>query len=208
MKKLIALILLLALFAASVFGCKSEMPKEDKTPESSEDKTPEGSEDKTPEGSEEKIYESIDFTPKGYVRNPLNLKYPDKANVFIIESVDELSAFDPDNVLNLKDNYTSDFFETKVLFFFMFDHRSSAEFIEFSAIIEKDGKLYPVMTGYENCDPGALGTDDGQGDLHYAEISRDDIADTGELLVINTYGEGYGIMDYKPLDGKLVKEGN
>jgi hypothetical protein len=67
MKKLIALILLLALFAASVFGCKSEMPKEDKTPESSEDKTP--------EGSEEKIYESIDFTHKGYVHNPLNLRY-------------------------------------------------------------------------------------------------------------------------------------
>lgn len=205
MKKLISLILLLSLLAVSVFGCKSEMPKEDKTPESSEDKTPEGSEDKTPEGSEEKIYESIDFTHKGYVHNPLNLRYPD---VFIIESVDELSAFDPDNVLNLKDNYTSDFFETKALFFFEFEHRSSSRFIEFSAIIEKDGKLYPVMTGYQNCDPGALGTDDGNNDLHYAEISRDDIADTGELLVINTYGEGYGIMDYKPLDGKLVKEGN
>ena len=200
MKKLIALILLLALFAVSVFGCKPEMPKEDKTPE--------GSEDKTPEGSEEKIYESIDFTPKGYVRNPLNLKFPAKADVFILKSADELSAFDPDNVLDLKDKYTSEFFETKVLFFFEFEHRSSAEFIEFSAIIEKDGKLYPVMTGYEDCDPGALGTDDGQSDLHYAEISRDDIADTGELLVINTYGEGYDIMDYKPLDGKLVKEGN
>ena len=115
MKKLIALILLLALFASSVFGCKSEMPKEDKTPE--------GSEDKTPEGSEEKIYESIDFTPKGYLRNPLNLKFPAKADVFILKSADELSAFDPDNVLNLKDNYTSDFFETKALFFFEFEHR-------------------------------------------------------------------------------------
>ena len=202
MKKLISFILLLALFAASVFGCTSETPNDEPNKDTQDDIK---EEDKTPEGSEEKIYESIDFTHKGYVHNPLNLRYPD---VFIIESVDELSAFDPDNVLNLKDNYTSDFFETKALFFFEFEHRSSSRFIEFSAIIEKDGKLYPVMTGYQDCDPGALGTDDGNNDLHYAEISRDDIADTGELLVINTYGEGYGIMDYKPLDGKIVKKEN
>ena len=192
MKNTVLLILLLALLSVSMLGCVSEIP----------------SEDKTLEEQEEKIYESIDFTPKGYMRNPLNLKFPAKADVFVLKSADELSAFDPDNVLDLKDKYTSDFFETKALFFFEFLHRSSAEFIEFSAIIEKDGKLYPVMTGYENKHPDALGTDDRKSDLHYAEISRDDIADTGELLVINTYGEGYGIMNYKPLDGRLVKEGN
>ena len=192
MRKIVSIILLLTLLSASVFGCASEKSDEDKTLEE----------------QEEKIYESIDFTPKGYMRNPLNLKFPAKSDVFVLKSVDELSAFDPDNVLDLKDKYTSDFFETKALFFFEFLHRSSADFIEFSAIIEKDGKLCPVMTGYENKHPDALGTDDRKSDLHYAEISRDDIADTGELLVINTYGEGYGIMDYKPLDGKLAKKGN
>ena len=132
MRKTISLILLIALLAASVFGCTSETPNDEPNKDTQDDIK---EEDKTPEGSEEKIYESIDFTPKGYVRNPLNLKFPAKADVFILKSADELSAFDPDNVLDLKDKYTSEFFETKVLFFFEFEHRSSAEFIEFSAII-------------------------------------------------------------------------
>ncbi|MBQ5601414.1 MAG: hypothetical protein IIU77_01185, partial [Clostridia bacterium] len=86
--------------------------------------------------------------------------------------------------------------------------RSSTKFIEFSGIIKKDGKLCPIITGYENKDPEAIGTDDRQSDLHYAEISRDDVADTGELLVINTYGKGHGIGKYDAFNGALVKKEN
>ena len=185
MKKTLSLILLLTLLAVSMFGCSSETPDE-----------------------EEKVYKSIDFSYATYVTNPLGLKFPAKADVFILKSADELSAFDPDNVLNLKDKYTSEFFETKALLFFKFVHRSSTKFIEFSGIIKKDGKLCPVITGYENKDPEAIGTADIISDIHYAEISRDDVADMGELLVINTYGKGYGIEKYDALNGELVKEEN
>ena len=209
MRKTISLILLIALLAASVFGCTSETPndepnkdtqddiKEEKEPEE-EDKQEEEYYDPLLPPPGEKSYHSIPFSGETYLfRGGIGLEKP----VIIVGSADELSQLDPNNKLNFKDKYTSDFFETQALILARFIHPSSNEFIELSGIVVKDGKLCPVMTGWD-C-PYANDTADYCNSIIYAEISRDYIMEPGELYALNIWDLDAGIPGYEPLDGKL-----
>ncbi|MBR3716098.1 MAG: hypothetical protein IKM18_09335 [Clostridia bacterium] len=218
MRKTISLILLIALLAASVFGCTSETPndepdnetkdeiKEEKEDEIKEEKEPDDN-DKQEEmykdgayliSGEEKCYGSITFFGENYIYDgPIHLENP----VVIVGSADELFQLDPNNKLNFKDKYTSEFFETKALILAKFEHGSIKQFIELSGIVIKDGKLCPVMTGWF-C-PDANGSADYFESIIYAEIFRDDIMEPGELYVLNIWDLSIGIGKYQPLDGKL-----
>ena len=207
MKKLIALILLLALFAASVFGCAYEAPN-DEPDKDTQDEIEKELEDEDKQEEEyydpllpppgEKSYHSIPFANETYLDDGrINLEKP----VVIVASTDELSQLDPNNKLNFKDKYTSDFFETTALILAKFVHPSTNQFIELSGIVVKDGKLCPVMTGWY-C-PYANGNADCYDSIIYAEISRDYIMEPGELYALNIWDLDAGIPGYEPLDGKL-----
>lgn len=220
MRKTISLILLIALLAASVFGCTSETPndkpdneikdeiKEEKEPQddgTQDEKEPEDDDkqnEKNPENDDYKTeyrkYYSIPFSGETYLDEaPMRLEKP----VVIVGSTDELFQLDPNNKLNFKDKYTSEFFETKALILAEFTHGSEKQFIELSGIVIKDGKLCPVMTGWY-C-PDANGSADYFESIIYAEIFRDDIMEPGELYVLNIWDLSIGIGKYQPLDGKL-----
>ena len=224
MKKLISLILLLALFASSVFGCVSETPndkpdneikdeiKEEKEPQddgTQDEKEPEDDDkqnEKNPENDDYKTeyreYYSIPFSGETYLDEaPMRLEKP----VVIVGSTDELFQLDPNNKLNFKDKYTSDFFETSALILARFEHSTGARFIELSGIVVKDGKLCPVMTGW--CNTDGTSNDSYSNSIIYAEISRDYIMEPGELYALNIWDLDAGMPDCEPLDGRLYISG-
>ena len=205
MKKIISLILLISLLSltVSIFGCvngnyagassESNKEKEDLNEENNEDNS---------EEPDEKNYESIGFANTEF--QEYSFKLPSETPTLIIKSVDELLELNPDNLHNFNDKYTSDFFETKALIMAQFKHSSTTDFIELSGIVEKDGKLCPVIT----ISRGFFTTDDIITSIVYAEISRDDIGEIGNLNVINIHEDDVIILDYEVFDGKIVKKEN
>ncbi len=197
MKKLISLILLLALLlTASMSGCVNANHTE---AGSESNKEKEDINEDNSDKPDEKIYESIGFENAGF--QEYSFRLPSETPTLIIKSVDELLALNPDNLHKFNDKYTSDFFETKALIIAQFNHCSSTKFIELSGIIEKDGNLCPVMT----ISRGFMTTDDIVTSIVYAEISRDDIGEIGNLHVINIHEDDVIILDYEVFDGEIVK---
>ncbi|MBE6608032.1 MAG: hypothetical protein E7633_05720 [Ruminococcaceae bacterium] len=203
MKKLISLILLLTLITLtfSMIGCVSEIPANSLA--SGNNEKGEINEDKGQENQkDEKVYESIVFSGEGFLQRSFRL--PSETPTLIVKSVDELLALNPKNLHNFNDKYTSDFFVTKALVIAQFYHDSMTDFIELSGIVEKGGKLCPVIT----ISRGFMTVDDIVTSVVYAEISRDDIGEIGNLNVINIHEDDVIICDYEVFDGKIVKKEN
>ena len=188
MKKLTTLLLTLTLL---FYACNTSANNNDNTDEN----------DPEPNGQGAPLYESIDFSNARYFDH-LGITFD--TPVVIIRSQGELDAFDPDDLMQLKSIYTDDFFKDRALILAEFIHCSSDEYTALSGIIEKDGKLCPVVAATGSSDEFIA--DDILTGVICAEINAQDVGSSGNLLIRNTFEDRPLSHDYELLGGKLKEK--